>query len=98
LSLINYQQVIKNHQKVCVEEYTGENIMMPSPEEAPYLDLQVENYHRPTFGTFHSKFMTVDRKYAVISSNNIQVIHHPSLALSSLTSVGQRQHGNDDPS
>ncbi|KAE9971731.1 hypothetical protein BLS_004335 [Venturia inaequalis] len=68
----NPKQVIKNHQKVTVEEYTGKNIMMPSPDEAPHLDIQVENFHRPTFGTFHSKFMTVDRKYAVISSNNIQ--------------------------
>jgi phosphatidylserine/phosphatidylglycerophosphate/cardiolipin synthase-like enzyme len=65
---------MKNHQHVSVEEYTGKNIMLPSPEEAPNLDMQVVNFHRPTFGTFHSKFMVVDRKFGIVSSNNIQVI------------------------
>jgi len=68
----NAKQVMKNHQHVSESEYTGKNIRLPSPTDIPNIDLQVVNYHRPTFGTFHSKFMTVDRKYAVISSNNIQ--------------------------
>jgi phosphatidylserine/phosphatidylglycerophosphate/cardiolipin synthase-like enzyme len=47
------------------------------------IDIQVITYHRSTFGTFHSKFMTVDRKYAVISSNNIQVcqVHNLNIIL-----------------
>jgi phosphatidylserine/phosphatidylglycerophosphate/cardiolipin synthase-like enzyme len=64
---------MKNHQPVTVEEFTGKNIKLPLPEEVPNVDIQVINYHRPTFGTFHSKFMVVDRKIAVICSNNIQV-------------------------
>lgn len=34
--------------------------------------MQVINYHRPIFGTFHAKFMIVDRRVALLQSNNIQ--------------------------
>jgi hypothetical protein len=34
--------------------------------------MQVMNFHRPMLGTFHCKYMVVDRKYAVLQSNNIQ--------------------------
>lgn len=54
------------------KEYTGKNIRLPSVQEAPHLDMQVLNYHRPMLGTFHSKFMVVDRKIGIVSSNNIQ--------------------------
>ena len=54
------------------QEYTGKNIRLPSPHEAPNIDMEVVNYHRPLLGTFHSKFMVVDRKYGILSSNNIQ--------------------------
>ena len=66
------KQVIDNHQIVGVEEYTGKNVRLPHPDELPHVDLQVVNYHRPVFGTFHSKYMVVDRKIAILSSNNIQ--------------------------
>jgi hypothetical protein len=65
-------QFIKNHQTVSIADYTGEKIQLPSPDEIPFIDLHVVNYHRPPLGTFHSKFMVVDRKYGIISSNNIQ--------------------------
>jgi len=32
----------------------------------------VMNYHKPALGTFHAKYMVVDRKVALINSNNIQ--------------------------
>lgn len=32
-----------------------------------------QNYHRPVMGTFHAKFMVVDRRIAVINSNNVMV-------------------------
>ncbi len=38
----------------------------------PNVDLDVVNFHRPPLGTFHSKFMIVDRQIATVSSNNIQ--------------------------
>ncbi|KAL2351937.1 hypothetical protein BJ546DRAFT_989692 [Cryomyces antarcticus] len=68
----NAKQVLDNHQSVGEQEYTGKAIRLPSTQEAPHLDMEVLNYHRPMLGTFHSKFMVVDRKIAVISSNNIQ--------------------------
>jgi len=54
------------------EMYTAKNIRLPSKQEAPNIDMEVCNYHRPLLGTFHSKFMVVDRKYGILSSNNIQ--------------------------
>ena len=32
------------------------------------------NFHKPVFGTFHSKYMVVDRRIAIVQSNNIQDI------------------------
>jgi phosphatidylserine/phosphatidylglycerophosphate/cardiolipin synthase-like enzyme len=69
----NIKQVLKHHQLVTQKEYTGEKIKLPAPEEIPNIDLQLVNYHLPALGTFHSKYMVVDRKYGVVSSNNIQV-------------------------
>ncbi|KAF2638859.1 phospholipase D/nuclease [Massarina eburnea CBS 473.64] len=66
------RQVIDNHQIVSPETYTGSAVKLPAPEEIPYIDMEVQNYHRPALGTFHSKFMIVDRKYGVVQSNNIQ--------------------------
>jgi phosphatidylserine/phosphatidylglycerophosphate/cardiolipin synthase-like enzyme len=47
-------------------------VNIPKPEEIPNIDLQVMNYHKPMLGTYHCKYMVVDRKYAVLQSNNIQ--------------------------
>ena len=68
----NLKQIINNHQKVSVKEFTSEAVSLPHPDEVPGIDMEVVNFHRPALGTFHSKFMVVDRKYGVLSSNNIQ--------------------------
>lgn len=68
----NIKQFMDNHQPVSVSEYTGNVIKLPSPEQAPNLDLRVVNYHRPLVGTFHAKFMIVDRTIGMTQSNNIQ--------------------------
>lgn len=47
-------------------------IQISHPDELPNVDVEVVNYHRPLLGTFHSKYMIVDRKIAIIQSNNIQ--------------------------
>jgi phosphatidylserine/phosphatidylglycerophosphate/cardiolipin synthase-like enzyme len=47
-------------------------VQLPASEEIPNIDLQVINYHRPIFGTFHAKFMIVDRRIGLIQSSNIQ--------------------------
>ncbi|CAF3002949.1 unnamed protein product [Rotaria sp. Silwood2] len=48
------------------------NYDIPLPEEIPNISLEVNNYHRLIMGTFHSKFMIVDRRLALLNSNNIQ--------------------------
>ncbi|KAI9847238.1 MAG: hypothetical protein M1838_000974 [Thelocarpon superellum] len=68
----NPKQFLDNHQTVPESEWTGKAVQLPPAKEVPHLDMQVVNYHRPIFGTFHSKFMVVDRKIAILSSNNIQ--------------------------
>ena len=68
----NIKQVIDNHQMMSPKQYTARAVRLPAPEEIPNIDMEVQNYHRPMLGTFHSKFMVVDRRMAVVQSNNIQ--------------------------
>lgn len=68
----NIKQVIDNHQIMSPKQYTADAVKLPTPEEVPHIDMEVQNYHRPMLGTFHSKFMVVDRKIAIVQSNNIQ--------------------------
>jgi phosphatidylserine/phosphatidylglycerophosphate/cardiolipin synthase-like enzyme len=53
--------------------YTGAAVQLPHPDEIPNIDMQVINYHHPILGTFHAKYLVVDRRIAVLCSNNIQV-------------------------
>lgn len=66
------KQILDNHYLVSEKEYVGKAVALPAPAEIPNIDLQVMNYHRPMLGTFHCKYMIVDRKFAVLQSNNIQ--------------------------
>ena len=68
----NPSQVVSPHQPVDVKTYTGAKVKLPAPDEIPGVDLEVQNYHVPPVGTFHAKYMVVDRKVALLSSNNIQ--------------------------
>ncbi|KAI6098106.1 hypothetical protein F5141DRAFT_1146679 [Pisolithus sp. B1] len=62
------------HNRVFVEEeeWLKEVVMLPKRSEIPWIDFELVNYHRPLLGTFHAKFMIVDRKIALVASNNIQ--------------------------
>ncbi|GAA5870874.1 hypothetical protein JCM1840_002715 [Sporobolomyces johnsonii] len=64
------QQLWSNH--VDVESSTWIPLGLPAPDDVPQLSLQVVNFHRPLVGTFHQKAMVVDRKIALLNSNNIQ--------------------------
>ncbi|CAK7211288.1 hypothetical protein SBRCBS47491_001072 [Sporothrix bragantina] len=66
------KQLLDPHYMVGVDEYTGKNVCIPSPDEMPNIDMQVQNYHQAMLGTFHAKYMVVDRKIALLQSNNIQ--------------------------
>jgi phosphatidylserine/phosphatidylglycerophosphate/cardiolipin synthase-like enzyme len=47
-------------------------VKLPPASEIPNVDLQVINFHRPIFGTFHAKFTVIDRRMALLQSSNIQ--------------------------
>ncbi|WVQ77830.1 hypothetical protein IAR50_007523 [Cryptococcus sp. DSM 104548] len=54
---------------------------LPGKDAIPGLNLEVINFHKVLLGTFHAKFLIVDRKVALINSNNIQ--DRPNLELMS---------------
>lgn len=66
------KQLVEPHFIVSKKDYTGSKVNIPPPDEIPNIDLQVMNYHQPLLGTFHAKYMVVDRKIAILQSNNIQ--------------------------
>ncbi|OMP85693.1 hypothetical protein BK809_0004364 [Diplodia seriata] len=66
------KQVFNNHLDVGEAERTAKGIGIPSADQIPNIDIEVINYHRPVLGTFHAKFMVVDRKIGIVCSNNIQ--------------------------
>src|SRR6187402_2536923 len=45
------KQMFDNHYPVPEKEYLGKAIDLPQPQDIPYIDLQVINYHRPMLGT-----------------------------------------------
>ncbi|KAJ5225933.1 hypothetical protein N7468_007158 [Penicillium chermesinum] len=68
----NPRQVMENRLYVGDEERAGGKVRLPSAAEIPNVDLQVINFHRPIFGTFHAKFTVIDRRIALLQSSNIQ--------------------------
>ncbi|EAW14197.1 MmgE/PrpD family protein [Aspergillus clavatus NRRL 1] len=70
----NVQQVWDNHLSVPEKVYADPSgkVRLPPASEIPNIDMQVVNYHRPIFGTFHAKFMVIDRRVALIQSSNVQ--------------------------
>ncbi|KAH9919315.1 uncharacterized protein B0H18DRAFT_1028289 [Fomitopsis serialis] len=61
----NLKMLTESHLFVDEAEWT-------SDAEMPWVDFQLVNFHQPVLGTFHCKFMIVDRKMAILCSNNIQ--------------------------
>ena len=55
------------------QPHTWESIGLPKPKDVLHLDMQVVNYHVVPLGTFHSKFTVVDRRFALVHSNNVNV-------------------------
>ncbi|KAL7791862.1 hypothetical protein V8C37DRAFT_381574 [Trichoderma ceciliae] len=60
------------HQRVSPATYTSKAIQLPAPEEIPNLDMEVVSLHKLVLGTLHAKFCVVDRKLAVVMSNNME--------------------------
>ncbi|KAL5511953.1 hypothetical protein ACEPAH_5172 [Sanghuangporus vaninii] len=63
-------QIIRNHAPVPPAKW--ESVGLPRPEDLKGIRMEAVNYHRPPLGTFHAKYLIVDRKIACINSNNIQ--------------------------
>lgn len=63
-------QLVDNH--AMVNQAGREALKLPPLSEIPNLHLEVINFHRPVMGTFHAKFLIVDRRVALLNSNNIQ--------------------------
>ncbi|EEH05919.1 IQ calmodulin-binding domain-containing protein [Histoplasma capsulatum G186AR] len=66
------KQIINSRQLVYPQAATDVHVQLPPPEHIPNLELEAMNYHQPILGTFHSKFMVVDRRVALLQSSNIQ--------------------------
>lgn len=65
-------QAWENRLSVPEDQYSVGKVRLPAADEIPNVDLQVINFHRPIFGTFHAKFTVVDRRIALLQSSNIQ--------------------------
>lgn len=66
----NVKQAVKN--RIMVKPIYWTRIGLPAQDEIPGVALEVINYHRALLGTFHAKYLVVDRRVACINSNNIQ--------------------------
>lgn len=66
----NLRQAVKN--RVIVKPVYWSRIGLPAEDEIPGVALEVINYHRPLIGTFHAKYLIVDRRVACLNSNNVQ--------------------------
>ncbi|KAF8555746.1 hypothetical protein OG21DRAFT_1410446 [Imleria badia] len=68
----NLKMLVESHVLVEEEEWLSDEVKLPRRSEMPWLDFELVNFHQPLLGTFHCKFMIVDRKVALVNSNNIQ--------------------------
>jgi hypothetical protein len=66
----NIKQAVQN--RIVVKPIYWSRIGLPTEDEIPGIALEVVNYHRPLLGTFHAKFLVVDRRLACLNSNNVQ--------------------------
>ncbi|KAG1742307.1 uncharacterized protein EDB91DRAFT_1128571 [Suillus paluster] len=68
----NLKMLRESHLLVDDAEMASDEIKLPKRSDMPGLDFELVNFHQPVFGTFHCKFLIVDRKMALLNSNNIQ--------------------------
>ncbi|KAH0831997.1 hypothetical protein J3R83DRAFT_12900 [Lanmaoa asiatica] len=68
----NLKMLTDSHVLVEEGEWLSDEVRLPRRSEMPWLDFELVNFHQPLLGTFHCKFMIVDRKVALVNSNNIQ--------------------------
>jgi hypothetical protein len=66
----NLKQAVKH--RILVDPAYWTRVGLPSEDEIPGISLEVVNYHHPLLGTFHAKYLVVDRRVACLNSNNVQ--------------------------
>ncbi|ROT40726.1 phospholipase D active site-containing protein [Sodiomyces alkalinus F11] len=75
------KQFLDPHHEVAERDFTDRQVALPRRSDIPHLDLHVMNYHRPLLGTFHAKFTVVDRRIALVQSNNVQDTNNLEMAV-----------------
>lgn len=70
--MLTTTQAFENRLRVPEDQYSVGKVQLPAAKDIPNVDLQVINFHRPIFGTFHAKFTVIDRRIALLQSSNIQ--------------------------
>ncbi|KAG2101086.1 uncharacterized protein F5147DRAFT_709739 [Suillus discolor] len=68
----NLKMLMESHIIVDDAAMASDEVKLPKRSDMPGIDFELVNFHQPVFGTFHCKFMIVDRKVALLNSNNIQ--------------------------
>lgn len=68
----NIKMLTESHVLVDDAEMASDEVKLSKRSDMPGLDFEIVNFHQPVFGTFHCKFLIVDRKMALLNSNNIQ--------------------------
>lgn len=53
-------------------QFTSKAVGLPDPKDIPNVDLEVMTFHKLPLGTLHAKFCVIDRKSAVVMSNNME--------------------------
>ncbi|KAH9988591.1 hypothetical protein BJV77DRAFT_1020825 [Russula vinacea] len=66
----NLKQAVKH--RIVVKPVYWSRLGLPTEDEIPGVALEAINYHRPLLGTFHAKYLVVDRRVACLNSNNVQ--------------------------
>ncbi|KLT45387.1 hypothetical protein CC85DRAFT_306614 [Cutaneotrichosporon oleaginosum] len=66
----SWEQLWNAHAPVSTAVWT--KLDLPDAKDVPGLHLEVINFHKVLLGTFHVKFLIVDRKVVLINSCNIQ--------------------------
>ncbi|GMK55205.1 hypothetical protein CspeluHIS016_0202610 [Cutaneotrichosporon spelunceum] len=66
----SWEHLWNAHAPVQPSVYT--KLDLPDPKDVPGLHIQVINFHKVLLGTFHVKFLIVDRKVVLLNSCNIQ--------------------------
>ncbi|EIW81191.1 hypothetical protein CONPUDRAFT_137247 [Coniophora puteana RWD-64-598 SS2] len=68
----NLKMLTESHVVVDDKEMASADVQLPARAEMPWLEFELVNFHQPLLGTFHAKFLIVDRRMALLMSNNIQ--------------------------